>query len=96
MKLKFLFELIWYFSDLIESDFDIELLKRLFGEDYVFEYIVLIREEVLEKKVNDIFLYEEDFMCKMLVKSMLEEIKNFDFKMLGMKRYFGFKVSKKL
>lgn len=96
MKLKFLFELIWYFSDLIESDFDFELLKRLFGEDYVFEYIVLIREEVLEKKVNDIFLYEEDFMCKMLVKSMLEEIKNFDFKMLGMKRYFGFKVSKKL
>lgn len=96
MKLKFLIELIWYFSDLIESDFDIELLKRLFGEDYVFEYIVLIREEVLEKKVNDIFLYEEDFMCKMLVKSMLEEIKNFDFKMLGMKRYFGFKVSKKL
>lgn len=96
LKLKFPIEPTRYPSDPIESDFDIESLKRLLGEDYVPEYIALTREEVLEKKANDTLSHEEDFMRKMLVKSMPEEIKNLDFKMPGMKRYLGPKASKKL
>ncbi|KAL9957445.1 hypothetical protein ACROYT_G039079 [Oculina patagonica] len=96
LKLKVPLEPKSYPSDPIESDFDFDLLKRKLGNDYVPKYSALTKEEVLKKKSNDTIPDEQDFLRKMLVKSMPEEIKNLDFRMPGMKRFLGPKASKKL
>lgn len=86
-----------YPSDPIDSDFDVDALKRKLGKDFVPEYIALTKEEFLKKKKsNDTVAREQDFVRKMLVRSMPEEIKSLDFRMPGMKRYLGSKASKKL
>lgn len=97
LKLKVPSEPETYPSDPIESDFDYDLLKRALGHDFVPEYVALTKEEVLRRKTaNDTTSEEQDFLRKMLVKSMPEEIKNIDFRMPGMKRYLGPKASRKL
>lgn len=98
LKLKIPPEPKTYPSDPIQSDYDFALMKRKLGKDYNREYTALNKEEVLMRKNNDSLTHarEQDFVRKMLVKSMPEEIKNIDFRMPGMKRYLGPKASKKL
>lgn len=98
LKLKIPFEPKSYPSDPIQSDYDIAAMSRKLGNDYNREFTALNKEEVLMKKNNASTAHaeEDDFVRKMLVKSMPDEIKNLDFKMPGMKRHLGSKASKKL
>lgn len=95
LKLKVPPEPESYPSDPVEGDFDLDAMKTQLGIDFDPKYIALTKEELLMKK-NDTIPDEQDFLRKMLVKSMPEEIKNLDFRMPGMKRYLGPKASKKL
>ena len=99
LKLKIPLEPKSYPSDPIQSDYDIAAMSRKLGNDYNQEFTALNKEEVLMKKNNASTAHaeeEDEFVRKMLVKSMPDEIKNLDFKMPGMKRHLGPKASKKL
>lgn len=98
MKLKIPPEPQSYPSDPLQSDRDIVLLKAKLGEDYSQDRIALNKDEFLMKKNNATKAHEKEneFVRKMLTKSMPEEIKTLDFKMPGIKRYLGPKASKKL
>lgn len=99
LKLRIPTEPKSYPSDPIESDFDIPLLKEKLGKDYDQVNTAINKEELLMKKNNYSSSHgdrQQDFVRKMLVQSMPQEIKNLNFKMPGMKRYLGSKASKKL
>lgn len=98
LKLKIPPEPPSYPSDPLQSDRDLDLMKGKLGQDYDQDRTALNKDEVLMKKHNATKpqALGNEFVRKMLTKSMPEEIKNLDFKMPGMKRYLGPKASKKL
>ena len=98
LKLKIPLEPKSYPSDPIQSDYDIPAMTRKLSKDYNRDFTALNKEEVLMKKNNASTAHaeEDEFLRKMLVKTMPDEIKNLDFKMPGMKRYLGPKASRKL
>lgn len=83
-----------YPSDPIASDLDTQVLRNKLGNDFASSYVAVTKDEVQERKKNE--NPENDFLRKMLVSSMPEEIKHLDFKMPGMGRHLGPRASKKL